>query len=452
MATTPTFRASGLASGLDTSSMITELVKIESRTVDMAQAQKDAYSSQLSVLGDLISKLGALKTAANGLGTSGVLGVTQSSTAQGYTASPSPSSAPGRYAVQVDDLAQPARARSQAFGSASAAVTGGSLDLSVDGTTTSVTIDDGMTLTQLADRISRSGAGVSATVLETNGQAFLSITRRDTGFVVGQPASSALTITETSTGSAGQALGAAITQTATNARLTVDGLPFERRSNVVSDVVPGTTLTLSKRTTSPEDLVLTTSVGETQKSLQKFVDGYNDLMKLVRKQTNIAQLTDRAKTLGGDPSVRGLQSALQGLVVTQANPGSSVRTLADLGVKTGQDGTLSIDATRLEKAIATDSGAVNALFQTASTGLAAATSSLADRYTTGNDSILLVRQSGLNRSIRAMDDHIKALQLRVDAYRERLVKQFTAMEKVVGGFKSIGNFLTSRDKQGTSDQ
>ena len=78
-----------------------------------------------------------------------------------------------------------------------------SLDITIDGTTTNVVIDDGMTLTQAADRLNRAGLAISATVLETNGQAFLSITRRDTGFTVGQPASSALEINEISTGVSG---------------------------------------------------------------------------------------------------------------------------------------------------------------------------------------------------------------------------------------------------------
>ncbi|MER2560246.1 MAG: flagellar filament capping protein FliD, partial [Myxococcaceae bacterium] len=196
-------------------------------------------------------------------------------------------------------------------------------------------------------------------------------------------------------------------------------------------------------------LLLTTSTSDTQKSLQKFVDAYNDVMKLVRKNTNIGELTDRSKTLGGDPSIRGLQSALQAMVVNQSNPTSSVRTLADVGIKTGTDGTLSIDAARLEKAIGTDAGAVNALFQTATTGMAAVTTSLVDRYNSGSSAILVARQSGLNKSIRTMDDRITNLQLRVDAYRERLVSQFAAMEQVVGTFKSIGSFLTSQENQGT---
>ena len=122
-----------------------------------------------------------------------------------------------------------------------------------------------MTLTQAADRINKSGIAVSATVLETNGAAYLSITRRDTGFVVGKPGSSALQITETSTGSLGQALGATIQESAVNAQLTVDGLAFERRSNVVSDVIPGATLTLKTKPGTAEDMLLTTSTRDNQK-------------------------------------------------------------------------------------------------------------------------------------------------------------------------------------------
>jgi flagellar hook-associated protein 2 len=449
MPSTPSFRASGLSSGLDTSSIVSELVKIEGRTVDMAKNKQNAYRSQVSAVGEIISKMSALRTAASGLSTSGVLGVTATGTQTGFSANPSSGAASGRYAVQVDVLAEAARMRSAAFTSASGQLRGGGLDISIDGVTTNVVIDDGMTLTQAADRLNRSGLAISATVLETNGQAYLSITRRDTGFVAGQPASSALEITEISTGNMGQPLGATTVQSAVNSRVTVDGLQFERRSNVLADVVPGTTLTLKAPTTTAENLVLATSTADTEKTLQKFVDGYNTVMKLVRGNTAIAELTDRDKTLGGDPSIRGLQAALQSLVISEANPGSAVRTLADVGIKTGQDGMLTIDSARLEKAIATDAGAVNALFQTATTGMAAATTSLVDRYTSGSSSILVARQNGINRSIRSMDDRINDLQRRVDAYREKLVRQFTAMEKVVGGFKSIGNFLTSREKQET---
>jgi flagellar hook-associated protein 2 len=221
MTISPAFRASGIASGLDTTSLINSLVELESAPIGIATKQQTAYKSQLSSLGDIISKLSALKTAATGLSTSGALGMSATTTASTFTASASSSSTSGRYSVSVDFLAQAARARSASFASSTAAVTGGTLDFSIDGTTTSVTIDDGMTLTALADRINKSGAAVSATVLDTGGQTFLSITRRDTGFVPGQPASSALQITETSTGSAGHALGASIVQAAENAKVKI---------------------------------------------------------------------------------------------------------------------------------------------------------------------------------------------------------------------------------------
>jgi flagellar hook-associated protein 2 len=450
MATTPAFRTSGIASGIDTTTLIDNLVKLESAPIEATQKQQAAFRSQLTAIGDIVSKLGSLRTATAALKTSGVLAVTPTSSAQGFTATASSSSATGRYSVQVDTLAQAARARSQAFSTATSQVRGGTLDLTIDGTVTSITLDDGMTLTEAADRISRSGAAVSATVLETGTQAYLSITRRDTGFTPGQGAASALQIAETSTGSLGQALSAAITQPALNAQVTVDGLTFERRNNALSDVIPGATLTLSQTTSAPEELVLATNPSDTRVSLQKFVTAYNDVMKLVRSNLAIGELTDRFKTLGGDPALRGLQSSLQALVVTQANPGSAVRTLADVGIKTGSDGMLSIDSTRLEKAIATEPRAVNDLFQLSSTGLSDATTALVDRFTSGSSSILTARTNGIDRSIRTLDDRVANLQLRVDAYKSRLIKQFTAMEKVVGGFKSIGDFLTSNDKKSSS--
>jgi flagellar capping protein FliD len=41
-----------------------------------------------------------------------------------------------------------------------------------------------------------------------------------------------------------------------------------------------------------------------------------------------------------------------------------------------------------------------------------------------------------------MDDQAANIQLRIDAYRQTLVSQFTAMENVVSQYKSIGSYLT----------
>lgn len=445
MASSITF--GGLASGLDTNSIVDQLVKIESKSVDNATAQQAAFNSQVSAVGDLITKLQSMDTAVSALGDTGVLGVKQVGSASGFTATPSSAATAGRYAIQVDTLAQAAKARSTSFAASTDPVTGGTLRLTMKGTNYDVAIGDGDSLDTVARSINASGAPVSASILQANGTSYLSITARDTGFTVGGPASDALTITETSTGLLGKPLGATVFQAATNATFSIDGLAFERSSNTVSDALPGTTLTLAKQTTAPEDLVLANDPDATKASLQKFVDAYNAVAKIVHGNLNIAMMTDRTKTLSGDASVRALQSALTSLVTSQANPTSSVRALADLGVKTGSDGTLSIDSARLASAIGTDPSAVNALFQKATTGLSASTSALVKGYTNSIDGVLVGRKKGLEQSAKRMDSVIAQQQLRVDKFKANLVKQFTAMEKVVSSFKSIGNFLSQQEAQ-----
>ncbi len=439
----PTFQASGLASGLDTGSIIDNLVKIESYSVDMATAKQTAFQTQISSIGDLSTKIQALATAAKDLGTSGVLGVSQVGTTYGFTATPGTAASAGRYAVQVDTLAAAAKARSAAFATG-ASVTGGTLNLSVNGTGYDVTVNDGDSLATVAQAINQSGAPVRASVLTTNGTSYLSLTNQNTGFTVGQAASSALSITETSTGTQGQPLGLAITQQAANATVTVDGLSFERTSNTLTDVLPGVTLNLTSPTTTSSDLVLSTDATATQTNLQKFVSAYNDLMTTVRRHLNVQTTDDTTKTLAGEPSVRQLQTSMQSLVSGVLTTNPLVRTLADVGVKTGNDGTLSIDTDRLGKALSTDASAVNSLFQTATTGLSDAVKSLSNRYTNSTDGIFPSRTKSLDSQVKNLDTTISNLQLRVDGYRKRLVAQFSAMETVVSNFKSIANYLTQQ--------
>lgn len=445
----PSFQASGLASGLDTASIVDNLVAIESRSVTLAQNRQAAFNTQVSAMGALATKLQALATATTALGTSGVLGVSQVGTTSGFTATPGSAAPAGTYAVQVNSLAAAAKARSVGFGT-DVTVTGGTLSLSVNGTNYDVVIGDGSTLSSVAQAINQSGAPVSATVLTTNGTSYLSLTNRNTGFTVGEPAASALSITENSTGTLGQPLGLAITQAATNATVNVDGLDFERSSNTLTDVLPGVTLNLTATTAAPSDLVLATDTDATKENLQKFVDAYNDLMTTLRRHLNVQTTDDTTKTLAGEPSARQLQASMMGLVSGVLTTNPLVRTLADVGLKTGNDGNLSIDATRLDKALASDAHAVNALFQTATTGLSAAVKTLSDRYTNSTDGLFTTRSKSLTESAKNLDKTIDNLQLRLEGYRKTLVAQFTAMEKVVSSFKSLADYLTQQTASRTS--
>src|SRR6185369_12899205 len=113
----------------------------------------------------------------------------------------------------------------------------------------------------------------------------------------------------------------------------------------------------------------------------------------------------------------------------------------DVGVQTNRDGTLTIDEPTLTAAVGRDASAVNALFSTADSGIAALVKSVSDRYASPAGGLLADAVESANGSVKRMDADAERLQARLDAYRDMLIKQFATMEQVVSGYKSIGTFL-----------
>jgi flagellar hook-associated protein 2 len=440
----PTYNVSGLASGIDTNSIVDKLVQLESQPLDALKKRQAAYQTQVSTLGDLASKLAALGSAARALASGGALGTKAASVNTAFAAAPGSNAVSGNYDVQVTQLAGPSKWRSEAFG-ASDTVIGGTLTLTVGADHWDIPVQDGDSLADLAFGIRQSGAPVSAVILSDDDGTHLSVTTRNTGYT-GADSTSALAMTFTSTGHQGKVPGLLERTPAQNATFTVDGLKFTRPSNTVSDALPGTTLTLKASGGPAETLSIASDADATKAKLQTYVDAYNAVAKVIEGQLNVAKDTDRATTLAGDGTLRMLQGALQALGSATVGA-STVRSLADLGMRNERDGTLSIDAATLTSAIGRDPAAVNALFSDAANGLGARVTSLVDAYTLPSSGLLTARQNGLDQQIRQMTDQQDRLQLRIDAYRDGLMAQFTAMESTVSGLKNVGSFLTQQSQK-----
>lgn len=463
-----TITTSGLISGIDTASIVDQLVSLESRPITLLKSRQSAFKTQVSLLSDVMSRLSALETAAKALGTSGLLAAKVASTNDAFTATPGTGALAGRYAVRVDQLAQASKWRSAAFDSPTAGVRGGTLQLTIKGQTYPapapdgpgpITITDGMSLSDVAYAIRQSGAPVSATVitgwdaLAGRAVSYLSVTARDTGYTPADGPASALSISFTPGAGTGTDPAFAETQAARNAAFNVDGVDFVREGNTVTDALAGVTLALKKGATLPattgvvEDLVLNTDADATRAKLQTFVDAYNGVMSLVQRQLAVTKDTNRATTLAGDSAIRSLQGRLQSILTNQVAGLPGVKTLADVGVKTAKDGSLSIDSTLYAAALARDPAAFDALFSTATSGLGDYVTTVVQEQVRASDGVLTSRQSGLNARIRAMDDQAAALQRRVDAFKANLVRQFTAMENTLSNLKSTGNFLQAQLSQ-----
>ncbi len=440
---TSSFRAGGLASGLDSNSIIEQLVALERRPIDMLKARQSAFKTQVSSLGTIASKLKLLGDAVDALGTTGVAATTVKSTTTSFAATTSAGSRPGRYSVEVTSLAAAASARAVRMDGATSEVRAGTLDLSVEGQSWQVTIAAGATLADVAYSIRTSGAPVTATVLEADDGAYLQIARTESGYDPDGLAADALQIVENSTGGSGTPLGISSFQSATNASVLVEGLSFVRRTNDLSGVIEGVALT-AKSIAAAEQLVVGSDTAATSANVKKFVTAYNDVLKLVQLELNPTQNTDRSKTLTGDPTMRSLQGRLQSLLSTTLGLNANVRTLADIGLKTQRDGSLLLDEARLTKVLGTTPDALEGLFTEPTSGLDTKLKSLVKDYTDTIDGMLIARQKGLGALVDRLTDDVANGELRVAAFEKNLVARFTAMEKIVSSLNATSSFLSQQ--------
>ena len=439
----PQFTASGLISGLDTGSMVTELTSLAQQPITQMQKQESAIKTQISAEASLSSQLSALSSLSRSLSTAGIVSSSAQSSSSAFSATATAGASQGRYSIQVEQVADAANDRSQSFASASAPVSGGTLDLSVNGKTFTVTITDGMQLGDVAKAINASGLRLSASVLATGTAAYLSVTALDTGFDPSKTAATALQMTETTTGTAGQSLTMANITPAQNARFTLDKLEFTRQSNSITDAIKGVTLNLSAQSTAPEPLVVTTDPTGSQQNLQGFVDAYNALITSLQAQITPAAGADSSGLLAGNSAVRGLQQVLQAITSSTTGATGSIRSLADIGLKTDfTTGTLSIDQTAFQNALSDNAQGMKDLFSTASTGVDAQVQAVVKRYTDPIDGVFTNDTQGMNDTTSQMDDTIANLQLSVDSYHDRLAQSFATMESIISSLKTSASFLT----------
>ena len=225
---------------------------------------------------------------------------------------------------------------------------------------------------------------------------------------------------------------------------------FSRESNVVNDVVSGVTLTLNKEG-GPVKIGVSTDTAAVTKDVQAVVTAYNALAAFVDAQSEVTQdssTTDRDVTTGPlafDTTVRTVMEGLRGAVSsTVSGLTGDYSLLAEVGVTSTKDGTLSFDASKLADALASDESGVSQLFG----GLGSA-GGVFDRLhdylsdVTGTGGLLEVRNKSITDSLSSLTERIAAGERSVAAFEQTLRDQFSSLEVLVNQLKSQGSLLSS---------
>jgi flagellar hook-associated protein 2 len=454
------FGVGGLMSGLDTKSIITQMMQLEQRPILLLQQQEAAYQAKISAFGALKGVLAELQTAAAALKETDLFAGFSASSANTtvLTASASDTAVAGNYQVTVDVLAQAQQVKSSAFTASDEVVGTGTLTIQV-GTNTAVevTIDeDNDTLAGIVQAINDSDADVTAGVINDGTNYYLTLASKETGASntisltmadADLVNNDALGLSKIYSDPATQAMSQ--TQAAANAELTVNGIPVVRSSNVIDDLLEGVTLNVAAADPgNPFEVKVSRNMGSVITKITAFVDKYNNaLTSLGALQTSDLE-AGAVGLLQGDSTPRILQMRLQSLLASKVSGiASSVNTLSSLGVSADKDGKLSLNPITFTAAYeANREDVVNFFTQTTtdSEGFAVKFDTLLDSYLQKSTGLLVTKEEGLQRSVDHIGDQVERIQLRLAKREENLTRQFNALESLLGQFQTTSGVLSQQ--------
>ncbi len=443
--------STGLGSGLDINSIVDKLVAAERAPGANRLTQRESKANEeLSALGKFKSALAGFKDSLTKL--------TDAQTFQGrtvtvgneevFTASASNASRPGQYSVEVTNLATAQRLSSAAFADASSAVGTGTLAITVNGQTANILIDGAATsLNDIRNAINDAtdNPGVRATIVNAADGAHLVLSSTKTGAANGitvavSGGDGGLAPLRYATGAPDNGLSEL--QAGADANILIDGFAVTSASNTVSDAIDGVTLNLlSAKPGTTVNLTVAYDPAGARTSVNGFVSAYNQLIDTVTALTRYNTDTRDAAPLLGDPAVRGIRDQLRREISNTLGEGAYT-SLAAIGVTTQTNGKLAVDGTRLDAAIDTDFEAVGRLFG-GPTGLATRLANITES-TLSSGSTLSTREASLKVTLKTITTQRDTLDERIERVRDRLLKQFNAMDQLLGKLKNTSAYLAQQ--------
>jgi flagellar hook-associated protein 2 len=435
----------GLASGLDTNQIITELMAIQQQPITNLQNQESGLTALNTQLTRVQTGLQTLANDAMALLDPSLFHTSQqvtSSDATRVSATSSTGAGIGGYQVAVSQLANSAQ-RTFTWGSPTSDDT-----ITIDGHPE--TIKAGESIQDFVSSInSDSSATVYAAATDSGTVVLSDRATGATGSSYIQVADSGGALTEqTGKARAGQ-----------NAMYSVDGVSGTSSSNTVTGAIAGVSLTLNGVTTTSGPVTINVSPPAPSSSnisaaIQQFVTDYNSTISSI--QTQLAQAPSSSDptqgTLFGDSELSDLLSSMRTAMYTSVGGLSAgMSNMIDLGVSTGATsgsgapsassiaGNLTLNATTLTNALTANPTGVQQVLEGWANSFASVVKPASDPAGTIDQRI-----QGDNSQISLLDQRISDMQSALADKQTQLTNQFAALEAALSQNQSESSWLTSQ--------
>jgi len=356
------------------------------------------------------------------------------------------------FTLNVTQLATKQIEESGSFSSADAAIAddSGSITLSIDGKDFDIDYTSDTTLNDLKHAINKvAGDKVNASVVklgENDYRLFLSSV--DTG------TSQDISIKDNDDNLKDTSLTDDLTaiQEAQNAKFKINGEDVERESNKIDDLITGVHITLNEVGNS--DVSISQDKEKIVDSMKKFVEKYNDTMKLLNDMTKTSIKENERGVFSNESTIKGMKRDLANML---DSIGGGVGSVSDYGFDVDKDGILSLDSTKFEKKLDENQSNAAAFFaggtfvtqEGKKVELNGAFNDVAkkvEQYTKYNATLDQFKDS-LNETITSLEERKTNAVERLDSKYETLKKQFAAYDIMISKLNSASSMFLQMTKE-----
>lgn len=449
--------SSGLGSGLDINSLVSQLVTAEKSTKQgqITRSQTSTVTS-ISALATLKNAMSTFNTALDPLKSIEVFAARSatSSDQDFFTASSTNAATAGVYDVQIEKLASAHQISSNAFSEGQKHVVGtGTLTIKVGGKSFDISIDStNSELGQIRDAINSATDNddlVTATIVNAADGAHLVLSSVTSG------ADNAIEVSQAGGdgGLAALEYNATLTthykelRKAQNTEAYIAGELHSSATNTIVDAVDGVTITLLKA--DPGEVKTVTIANDTAATVGRvkaFVDAFNGMAKQFASLRSFDPDTKKAGPLLGDSMLRTIEGEMRKYLSDPVNDtGSVYNTLASVGITTQKDGSISLDSAKLEAAMKSDFDGVSKLFGSENGVAARLANALTPRLE--KDAEIDIRTKRLNQKSLDLQKEQAALDARMVKVEARYRAQFNALDSMLAKMQSTSSYLAQQLSQ-----
>jgi flagellar hook-associated protein 2 len=455
-----TVTASGIGSGLDINSIVSQLVNAERAPQENRLASKEAIiQARLSAYGSLKSALSSFQSSLSALKDADTFGKRSATSSEPtiFSATSTTSAAAGIYSVQVEQLATKHKVASQAYTDSASVVGSGSLSFTQNGESFSVTIAEGEdSLSAIRDAVNNAegNTGIAASIVTDQNGAHLVFSSSKSG--VENAIKIDVTPGALDSGDLSQLAfdPALVNQLSTmiqkaealDSIVIVDGFTQTSANQKIEGMIEGVTLDL--KTAKPGEsfsLEVKLDTGSVKKSIESFVSNYNKLITTLNDLTAFDPEANTAGLLQGDSATRTVANRLRTEIGTLVSGlGVELDSLAEMGITTGDKGKLKIDSEKLTSVLDTDFANIAGVFS-GDNGYATRLDAVIGNLTVGGG-ILDNRTEALKAQVDRIGDQREALSKRMVVIQARYQAQFSALDSLLSQLNSTGAFLNQQLK------